>query len=66
MFYKIKLALLVFLWVWLKQVYKDDLEVLTKELTFFYANTARDIEDESFHKLILGPVSYTHLRAHET
>ena len=50
------LLLLVFLWVWLKQVYKDDLEVLTKELTFFYANTARDIEDESFHKLILGPI----------
>ena len=48
--------LLVFLGIWLKQVYKDKYENIQKEAAFLFTNVAKDLEEDNLNRLVLNPM----------
>ncbi len=50
------LLLLVFLSLYLKQVYDARYEALSKEVAFYYSNAVDELEGEYLHRLLIGPL----------
>lgn len=50
------LLLLVFIFLWLNRVYKDEYEALQRETDFLFVNSIRDVEDALFRKSGNKPV----------